>query len=215
MSKVFLLPGLGADCRIFKNIDLSGFEVVNINWIIPDRSDTLSTYSQKLINEYNIEDKSIVIGNSLGGMLTIEIAKKVNLNKAILISSIKSVREVPPSFKIYRYVPLYRILPAKMYTSLGFVFRHAMGRMSEKNKELFIDMLEKTPPAFAKWAVGAILHWDNHTIPPNVFHITGDKDLIFSYKRISNATIIEGGTHLMILNKANKINNWLTQILQN
>jgi hypothetical protein len=74
-------------------------------------------------------------------------------------------------------------------------------------------MLKGTSPAFVKWALGAIPQWDNQIIPPNVYHITGDRDKIFSYKRIKGATIVEGGTHIMIFNKAKQINSWLKEIL--
>ena len=106
MSKIFLIPGLGADCRIYKNIDLQGYDVVYIEWIDPAKTDTLATYAQKLIDKYHIVPGSIVIGNSLGGMLAMEIAKKVDLNKTILISSIKTVGEAPLYFKFFRITRL-------------------------------------------------------------------------------------------------------------
>lgn len=213
MQKVFLIPGLGADYRAYRDIDLQGYDVVNISWIDPERSDTLSSYAQKLIYHYQIAAGSIVIGNSLGGMLTMEIAKKLKLNKAILISSIKTVNEAPKSFKWYRLVPLYKLVPARIYTSSGFIVRFVMGKVSKKNSALFIDMLRKTPPKFAKWAIGAILHWNNQTIPENIYHIHGDKDQVFPYKRIKDATIIKGGTHIMIMARAKDINQWLKNIL--
>ncbi len=79
MDKAFLVPGLGADYRAFKNICVDGYERVNVIWIDPDKKDTLSTYAQKLIDHYKIVPRSIVIGNSLGGMLAIEIAKRVEV----------------------------------------------------------------------------------------------------------------------------------------
>ncbi len=108
---------------------------------------------------------------------------------------------------------LYKLVPAKVYTSSGFIVRSVMGKVSRKNKELFIDMLRKTPPVFVKWAMGAILNWDNHVIPENVYHIHGDKDMIFPSKRLRNAFIIKGGTHIMILNRSKEINTWLKNIL--
>lgn len=215
MSRIFLIPGLGADERIYQHIDFKGYEVINVKWIEPDKKDTLSTYAQKLIDHYSIAPKSIVIGNSLGGMLTIEIAKKVELNKAILISSIKTADEAPTSFKWYTYVPLYLLIPKKWLTSMEFLILEAMGKMSKRHQELFLGMLKSTSPKFIKWALGAILHWDNQIIPKNVYHITGDKDKIFPYQKIKNATIVKGGTHIMILNKAKQINTWLKEILEN
>lgn len=213
MSKVFLIPGLGADARIFQYIDLKGHDVTLINWVEPEKQDTLSTYAQKLIDYYKINSGSLVIGSSLGGMLTIEIAKRVKLDKAILISSIKTKTEAPKSHIWYKYFPLYKLIPLSWLPQTGFIVRMAMGKMSKHHQELFESMLKSTSPKFIKWALGAILHWDNETIPPNVYHIIGDKDKIFPYQRIKDATIIKGGTHIMIYTKAKEINNWLKDII--
>ncbi len=51
MSKIFLVPGLGADYRAFKNIDLEGYDTVFISWIIPEKQDTIASYAQKLIEK--------------------------------------------------------------------------------------------------------------------------------------------------------------------
>ena len=213
MTKVFLIPGLGADARIYKNLDFSGYEVADISWIDPNKNDTLVTYAQKLIDHYQITRGSIVVGNSLGGMLAMEIAKKLELNKTILISSIKTKAEAPKSHKWYRLVPLYKLLPARLLSRLGVFVKYAFGKMSAEDQWLFINMLENTPPHFMKWALGAILRWENQTIPEKVYHIHGDKDLVFPSRRIKDAAIIKGGSHIMILNRAKEINNWLKTIL--
>jgi pimeloyl-ACP methyl ester carboxylesterase len=213
MRKVFLIPGLGADERIFQYIDLPADETVAVKWLEPEKRDTLSTYAQKLVDHYSIKPQSIVIGNSLGGMLAVEIAKKVELDKAILISSIKTAGEAPLSFKWYKFLPIYKLIPSKWLPFTGFIVKRVMGKMSRHHQDLFVSMLKGTSPKFIKWALDAILHWDNKVIPANVYHITGDKDKIFPYKKIKGATIIKGGTHIMIFNKAKQINFWLKEIL--
>ena len=102
MRKIFLISGLGADTRLYNNIDLLDNEVVPVDWIEPNLTDTLITYAQKLIHQYHITSGSIVIGTSLGGMIAIEIAKLVTLNKVILISSIKTINEAPWYFNAFR-----------------------------------------------------------------------------------------------------------------
>jgi pimeloyl-ACP methyl ester carboxylesterase len=213
LSRIFLVPGLGADARIFQYINLQGHQAIPIIWLKPEKQDTLSTYAQKLIDHYKITPRSIVIGNSLGGMLAIEIAKRVKLDKAILISSVKTASEAPRSHKWYGYLPLYKLIPSSWLPLTGFIVRKVMGKMSKHHQELFVSMLKGTSPKFIKWALGAILHWDNQIIPPHVYHITGDKDKIFPYQRIKGATIIKGGTHIMIYTKAKEINNWLKDII--
>ena len=86
MVKIFLIAGMGADTRIFNNIELpENYDVVPVDWVSHHETDTLEIYAQKLIYHYDIRPNNIVIGNSLGGMLAIEIAKKIKLKKIILI----------------------------------------------------------------------------------------------------------------------------------
>ncbi len=214
MSRIYLIAGLGADTRVYNNIDLHDHEVIPVDWIEPYPSDTLTTYAQKLIYQYNILPNSVLIGNSLGGMIAVEIAKQIPVKKVILISSIKTNTEAPGYFSFFRALPVYKIIPGKWFTSMGFMIKPLFGRMSAEDAWLFSDMLKNSSPTFVKWAMGAVLHWKNSVIPPNLFHITSDKDLVFSFKRIPDATIVKGGTHIMIFDKAKEINKLLKNILK-
>lgn len=109
MNKLYLISGLGADYRLFKNFNPEGYEIVHVHWIEPEQDDSLTTYATKLIARYQIADGEMVGGVSLGGMLTIEIAKQVKLDKAILISSIKSIDEAPGYFSLFRKFPIIKL----------------------------------------------------------------------------------------------------------
>jgi pimeloyl-ACP methyl ester carboxylesterase len=214
MSKIFLIAGLGADTRIYNHINLNDHDVVCIDWIEPHQTDTLKTYAQRLIFQYDITPYAIVIGNSLGGMIAIEIGKILPLQKTILISSIKTIDEAPWYFSLFQTLPVYKLIPGKLFTSLGFLMKPLFGKMHREDAWLFSDMLKKSSPVFIKWAMDAVLQWNNKTIPANTFHITGDKDRIFPYQRIKNAVVIKGGTHIMIFDKANEVNKILKGILK-
>jgi pimeloyl-ACP methyl ester carboxylesterase len=213
MSRIFLIPGLGADCRIYKNLDLAGHELVDVEWIDPAEMDTLTSYAEKLILHYHIASDSVIIGNSLGGMIAIEIGKLINPKKIILISSIRTVDEAPDYFSFFRKVPVYKAMPDKLFTSVDFLLEIIFGQMSEEERVIFKDMLKNSSPDFMKWAMDAILHWDNKVIPPNVYQISGDKDLVFPYKKLKDAVIIKGGTHVMIFDKAAEVSKLLKEIL--
>lgn len=62
--------------------------------------------------------------------------------------------------------------------------------------------------------MGAVVKWDNKTIPNNVYHIHGDKDLVFPYKNIKNAELVKCGTHIMVYNMAKQVNKLLNNILK-
>lgn len=215
MSKIFLISGLGADTRLYNNIDISpAHDVIPVDWIEPNKTDTLSNFAQKLIYQYNITNNSIVIGTSLGGMIAIEIAKQISLKKTIIISSIKTVNEAPGYFSLFRNVPVYKLFSGKALASLGFLMKPVFGNITGNDAWLFKDMLYKSSPEFIKWALGAVLKWNNTVIPPNVYHIHGDNDMVLPHKKIKNATIVKDGTHIMIYDKAKQINKWLKPLLK-
>lgn len=214
MFKVFLIAGLGADTRIYNNIEIQYGDIIPIDWIVPNSKNTLVTYAQKLIHQYHIEIGDVVIGNSLGGMIAIEIAKQVPLKKVILISSIKTIAEAPGYFKLFKALPVYALIPGKLLTGMGGFMRPVFGKMSPQDLWLFKNMLKRSSPVFMKWAMKAVLSWDNTVIPPNVVQIIGDKDLVFPYKKIKDAVVIKGGTHIMIFDRAKEINRILKKVLK-
>jgi pimeloyl-ACP methyl ester carboxylesterase len=215
MTKVFLIPGLGADTRLYKNIVLpEGFERVPADWIAPDAADTLSTYAQKLVKHYDIKSGDIAIGDSLGGMIAVEIAKQVKLQKVILISSIKTADEAPWYFKLFQKVPVYKPIPASIMTKVGFMVKPVFGNMVPGDLATFQSMLANSSPVFLKWAMHAVLYFNNTEPIPNLYHIIGDKDQVFPWKKIKDPTaIIKGGTHIMVFDRADEINKLLADIL--
>jgi pimeloyl-ACP methyl ester carboxylesterase len=162
MRNVYLIAGLGADSRLFKNIKLpAGYEVTRVDWFVPKLEDTLTTYAQAIICQYDINSDSIVIGVSLGGMIAVEIAKQVTLDKVILISSIKTDSEAPWYFQFFRSIPVYKAIPGKLMTHLGFLVKPMFGNMKPDDLALFKSMLRDSSPVFIKWAMRAVLYWKN------------------------------------------------------
>lgn len=151
MSKLFLLSGLGADERLFGNLDLSGFDVVHLPWINPGQGDSLTTYATRLIKQFDIGPQSSVIGVSLGGMLTVEIAKQVELRHAVIISSIKSGAEAPSYFKFFRRPAAQVLLSGKLVKSIGLLFLPFFGQSpGSEGGRVFSSMLKDSDPDFFK-----------------------------------------------------------------
>ena len=48
-----------------------------------------------------------------------------------------------------------------------------------------------------------------------VIHLHGDKDIVFPIKNIKDCHLIEGGTHIMLLNKGRVISQKLIEIIEN
>lgn len=217
MTRVYLIAGLGADSRFFKHVKLpAGFEKVGTSIIIPHKNDTVASYAQKIINQYHIAPGDIVWGDSLGGMIAVEIAKQVQLHKIILTSTIKTDSEGPWYFKIFRKLPVYELTPAKLITKLSAFVKPMMHGLPADDIDTIKSMLQNSSPEFLKWGAQAALNWRNAVVPDNLYHIIGDKDLVFPYQNIKNPTaVIKGGMHIMVFDRADEINQLLAGILQN
>ena len=105
MSKihVYFMPGMAASSSIFERIKLpeEQFEMHFLEWVLPENKETLLDYAKRMAQ--NIKHENVVlIGVSFGGILVQEMAQFVSARKVIIISSVKSNKELPSRMKIAR-----------------------------------------------------------------------------------------------------------------
>ncbi|MES2307305.1 MAG: YqiA/YcfP family alpha/beta fold hydrolase, partial [Verrucomicrobiota bacterium] len=94
MTKMYILPGMGADHRMYSGPWERLPNAIFINWP-PYRGEiSIEAMAQRVMNEYRIEKQSVIIGSSLGGIVACEIAKHCECQKLILIGSAKNPREI-------------------------------------------------------------------------------------------------------------------------
>src|SRR5258705_1104375 len=99
MRPIYCISGLGADEKVFINLQMKGHEMKYIPWLRPNKKERLDAYAKRMA-EYIKHDSPVLLGVSFGGMMGIEIAKQMRLQKLIIISSIKSDNELPRWMKI-------------------------------------------------------------------------------------------------------------------
>ncbi|TAE48933.1 MAG: alpha/beta hydrolase, partial [Bacteroidetes bacterium] len=94
MKELIIFSGLGADERVFQRLDFSGFRTTYIKWIAPGHRETIEDYAKRLLGQIRAA-KPIFIGLSFGGMMAMEVAKHMETEKVIVISSAKIYTEIP------------------------------------------------------------------------------------------------------------------------
>jgi pimeloyl-ACP methyl ester carboxylesterase len=211
MQKVYFISGLGADERSFSFLDLSFCEPVFINWLEPKPKETLEAYAMRLKATIT-EPAPTIVGLSFGGMLATEIAKADSSARVIIISSNKTTTEFPFWLKIGKYFPIYNWLPDKTFTTTKLGIYWFMGAKTIAEKAAIKAIVSDAKVDFYKWAIGAILNWQNTTRPKNVFHIHGSADKTLPFFLTKSVDVrIKGGEHLMIMNKAAEISALLSK----
>jgi hypothetical protein len=82
-----------------------------------------------------------------------------------------------------------------------------------EEKAMLRGMIRDCDPGFIRWALHAIISWENKQVPERLFHIHGKRDGILPISFAKPTHLIKGGGHLMILNRAAEINRILGSIL--
>ena len=208
----YLIPGMGADKRLFQRFHLPNGKVHHLDWIAHEKSKSLREYAALMANRIQTEN-NIIVGSSMGGMVTVEISKQINPMGVVLVSAPAGRHEFPRSLKNLRALKLHRALNAKQVMRISRLCDLFMGFKTEEQRTMFYDMLSGNGEDFLHFSVGAVLEWENTTPPPVPFiQILGSKDKLFSHKKIRNAHIIDGSGHFTAFEKGTDVSeiivNW-------
>jgi pimeloyl-ACP methyl ester carboxylesterase len=204
MKELFLFSGLGADKRVYEYLDLSAYKVNHVDWIDPLPNESLEHYAGRLLANIG-KDNPVLVGVSFGGLIAVEIAKQIAVEKIILISSAKSRKDIPaPRFHFMRKLRLHAFIPTSFLKNPNGIVFWLFGVEKKWEKDLLRAIMRDTNVAFFRWAIDSIVNWRNETVLENAIHIHGTKDRLIPFTTADYK--IEGGGHLMIINRAEEIN---------
>lgn len=206
MKELFLFSGLGADKRVFEFLDLSGYTLHYIAWVEPGKDESIEQYAERILHQIN-HPKPILIGVSFGGILAVEIGKLMQTDKIILISSAKTKFEIPLYFRIIGKLRLHKLMPAALLKNSTGIANWFFGVTNQRDRDLLRSIIRETDSKFLKWAIDKIVNWKNETVLKNITHIHGTNDRLLPNKKADYK--IDGGGHLMIVNKALEISNFI------
>jgi len=213
---VYFVPGLAASTAIFEYIKLpeDKYEIHLLPWLIPlSKDENIQSYAKRMCKHIS-EKNHVLVGVSFGGIMVQEMAKISKPLKTVLISSVKHQDEFPLRLKVVKNTRAYKLTPIKAITNIEKFIKYLYGDAVKKRAELYKKYLSMRDEKYLPWAIKNVLHWKQTEINNDIIHIHGNKDGIFPIENITNCIIIDGGTHIMILNKAKKINTILTDKLE-
>ncbi|CAL1517062.1 alpha/beta hydrolase [Chitinophaga sp. MM2321] len=204
---LYLISGLGADERIFNNLCYPpGYEVHFLPWIAPLENEPISSYAARMAQGITADGPVSLIGVSFGGIMSLEIARQIPVEKNILLSSIKTTAEKPPYYNWVRKLGLQHLPDSILYRQRDIIVKKFLNIETEAEKKLVSEYLAKRDYHYLRWAVNTVLHWENDFIPEGLVHIHGAKDMPFPIKFVKPTHVIPDGGHFMVLNRAREIN---------
>lgn len=200
---LYLIPGLGGDARLFEGLRREGLEFKVLEFIRPKRRETLAQYARRMAESIDTDRPFVIGGVSLGGMLSVEIAKATNPEKVVLISSVKNRREFPLFFKVGRFIPVHRLVSGELWKK--YAPRERTRDFEPWQAKALAEMRVDADPYFIRWAVHAVLHWRNREVPENLVHIHGTEDRMFPSRWLGKRIEIPQGKHVMVLTRAKEL----------
>lgn len=212
--RVYLIPGQGADYRLFNNLFLDEkYEPRDILLIRPGKNSTMKEYAFKLAEQIDTTKEFSIIGVSMGGMLAVELNELLQPKQTIIISSAKSRVEIPARYLFMKIIPINKIVPSGVYKAGSKVAQPIVEPDRKNGKETFVQMLNDKDAKFLKRSTNMIVNWDREIYSEKIIHIHGTKDHTLPYKNVNANYSIEGGSHMMVFTRGEEVSILVNQIL--
>ena len=129
--------------------------------------------------------------------------------------SVKSKAELPKRLKLIRKLKAYKLIPTRLIVSSKDLTRFALGPKSKKRLKIYDEYLHIRNPLYLPWAIKNMVCWEREIVDKKVHHIHGNEDMVFPIKHIINSHVIDGGTHIMLLNKATMVTKKIVDVIEN
>jgi hypothetical protein len=211
---MYLLSGLGADSRAFKNLTLPvGYVPVHINYIEPLPKESLQQYALRLIDQMDISKPFSIIGLSFGGIITMELLELLQPVKTILISSVSNKKELPILYRLAGSFKLNKLIPSNKVNKPNFLTYYIFGIKLKEHQILLKEILTSTNTKFSQWAVNEIVNWKRKKHKQNFVRIHGTKDRLLPIKNFTPDYTIKNGGHLLIIQNGEAVSNIVQKIL--
>lgn len=211
---VYLMPGMAASPLIFEHIKLpeNKFQIHLLEWFIPHDNESISDYALRMCAHIK-HDNIVLLGVSFGGVLVQEISKHINLRKLIIVSSVKSMHELPKHMLIAKATKVYKLVPTQLASNIDVLEKYAFGDLVSKRIELYKKYLSVNDSRYLNWAIKNMVCWNQEKHDSKIIHIHGDNDSVFPIKNIENCIVLKNGTHIAIINKYKWFNENLPRLI--
>ena len=214
-ERFILIPGMGADERLFGPQRAYGFDFEVPSMPIPEPADDMPTYAARVRDRLALDGPCVIGGVSFGGMLAYELAALCRARCALMIASCRSRAVIPGYYRLAELVS--RFLPDSLIRRRCVASSRILARLESLNHaqyRLIRDMSIDVPVLFLRRVGRMILRWDG--VPPLScprYHIHGQIDRVVPLKGNEPDEVVPDGGHLINLTHAEQVNRFIERHL--
>lgn len=216
-TRLYLLPGQGSDHRIFSRLSFpEGVDTIHLHYLPVETDETLEHYASRMAQQIDTSLPFSLMGVSLGGMVCVEMSDLVRPEQVILLSSASSGDEIPEFYHSFRKYPVYHYFGPNLIKYATFILQPVYEPDRRTQRSTCNAMIMDKDAAFMKSAVHMIVTWnrteaDNINTP--IIQIHGTDDQTLPIENIHADHLIQDGSHMMTLTRADEVSVILAQIL--
>jgi pimeloyl-ACP methyl ester carboxylesterase len=211
--KVYFISGIGADHRVFTYLRLpEGYEASYVHWIVPEENEPLGDYAFRLSKQIDTTNPFILVGLSLGGIMSVEIAKHCSPVSTILISSVPDSAHLPKIYRMAGKLKMGKLIHPSLLKTAA-ILKHSLTMRSAANRALMKNVILDGDNHFISWALNAVLDWENHEIPRPLYHIHGTRDEVFPIGLTRPTHIVRKVGHMFLVSHPETVNQFLREVI--
>lgn len=215
-ERFVLIPGMGADERLFEPQRSYGFDFEVPVLPVPRSGATMADYAAAIRDSLDLAGPCVVAGVSFGGMLACELARVCTARCVILIASCQSSAALPSHYRVVEWVS--RVVPDQLIQRRAVVsgrLLSALECIDRQQQDLIMQMSRDVAVPQIRRIARMILHWRPPARwPCPVYHIHGDADRIIPVRRVLPNEIVRGGGHLINMTHADQVNRFIARHLE-
>ncbi|MCB9234292.1 MAG: alpha/beta hydrolase [Bacteroidia bacterium] len=200
--RIYLLPGLAASERMFEPLRETGLEFTVITWPQPQKGEKYSSYLKRLADQIDQSQPFYLGGVSFGGMAAVRLCEWVSPEKLFLISTVKNSAEFPFYLKLFRLIPLQKLIPGQTYKWFSnLIFPLTVGSLTPKLHEIRNEIMKNSDPYLIRWSINQAVYWKASSPKVPLARIHGKKDIVFPRFLIGKANLIPKADHHLIMKR--------------
>ncbi|MDQ7778273.1 MAG: alpha/beta hydrolase [Planctomycetota bacterium] len=214
-NHLVLIPGLGADHRLFEPQRQRFPGLFVPTWLATERNESLQAYAGRFARAIADKVCDVLGGVSFGGMIAYEVARLLRPRTLVLIASGVGRQALAQSLQMLAPVAALGLTSqlATIPVLRRFVVSH-LGGSTEREQKVFADMMDDADPALLNWAPNAIMRWEPKPLRGvSIKRIHGSDDRVFPPDgNHPPDLLVEGAGHLVNMTHPGPVNDFLAAL---
>jgi len=214
--KWILIPGLGADQRLFANmIDLLPDHQI-LDFVRPAPSETIEQYAGRIGEQVAVGGSFVLGGISFGGMLSSILCERLHPQALVLMSSTPRPEALRSALRVFEW--LSRALPdtlAKWIRALGSHPMRWLEPIPPECVAFFKEMVRGADLEMIRHGGRMIMQWAE---PPRIacrtFHLHGGRDMLIPADAVRATHVVPTAGHLLNITHTGEVRAFIEEVRQ-